>query len=390
MEGYDRTVVEISAAALQNNISLAKQMLAPSKAQLMAVLKSDAYGHCAALVASLIASQVDAMAVVSTREALALRASGYNGRIVVLSIIEQSLLSQAIEEKIELPVSSPEMAQAIVRAQAGMRTPVRVHIIAETGAHRLGVRFDEQERLAQALASSAQVRVVGVFTWMANAESVGHPMNRNQVEQLQHTALWWKKRTKSMDIEVHMACSAAIFSDPTTHFDIARMGISLYGYWSGDYVHESAKQLYGVTQQERAMTDLQPVLTWKTRVMHLHESLPIGSSISYDSTYRVSRVSRIAVLPVGYADGYDRQASNRGFVLLHGQRCPVVGRVCMNMMMVDTTDVPSSVKIGDEVVLIGAQASQRITASDIAGWTNTIPYEVLTRIHPAIPRVATP
>jgi alanine racemase len=169
---------------------------------------------------------------------------------------------------------------------------------------------------------------------------------------------------------VHAANSAALVKYPASRYSLVRPGIMLYGYQT--------------VAQKASTSEVRPILTWKTTVAHLHNIQP-GKSVSYNRTFIASRPSRIAVLPVGYADGYNRLLSNRGVVLIGGRRAPVVGRVCMDMTMIDVTDVPG-VDIGHEAILIGQQGQERITAADLALWQQTIPYEILCAIGPRVPR----
>ena len=176
----------------------------------------------------------------------------------------------------------------------------------------------------------------------------------------------------------HCACSAAIILYPQTHQTLVRAGISMYGLWSSELVERTARRL-------NLHLDLEPVLTWKTRVAQV-KSIPMGTPIGYGLTEVMKRSGRIAILPVGYWDGYRRTLSSVGEVLIAGERCKVMGRVCMNMMMVDVSSVPSIEK-EDEVILLGTDGRHRISADDIAQKTGTISYEVVTQINPTLPRL---
>ena len=190
------------------------------------------------------------------------------------------------------------------------------------------------------------------------------------------------ERLQSAGIEVpirHAACSAAAILFTRTHLDMARIGISLYGIWPSKETYVSC------LNRGRTALDLRPVMSWKTRVAQV-KSVPEGSYVGYGCTYRATRDSRIAVLPVGYHEGFDRALSGVAHVLVRGRRAPICGRICMNMCMVDVSDIPGAA-LEDEVVLLGAQGEERITAEQLAGWCGTIAYEIVSRVHPALPRV---
>ena len=177
----------------------------------------------------------------------------------------------------------------------------------------------------------------------------------------------------------HAACSAASILFTRTHLDLARVGISLYGLWPSRETYVSC------LERGKPTLELRPVMTWKSRIAQVR-TVPEGSYIGYGCTYRTTRESNIAVLPVGYNEGYDRRLSGVGHVLVRGKRAPVRGRVCMNMTMVDVTDIPDA-GLEDEAVLLGRQDDEGISAEQLAGWCGTIPYEVVTRVNPALPRI---
>jgi len=193
------------------------------------------------------------------------------------------------------------------------------------------------------------------------------------------------------------ACSAATLLFPGTHFEMVRLGVSQYGLWPSKETYLSYRLEHADADAEAAGADadpnatanaaggLEPVLTWKTRISQLKD-VPAGALVGYGCTYQTTRRSRLAILPIGYADGYSRRLSNQSYVLVGGRRAPVRGRVCMNLTMVDVTDVPGAA-LEDEVVLIGRQGEGRVTAGQLAGWIGTIHYEVVARIHPELPRL---
>jgi alanine racemase len=214
------------------------------------------------------------------------------------------------------------------------------------------------------------LKIEGVFSHFSQAESVQGDYTQKQLCVFRDIVA--KLRSHIMPSPLaHLANSAATITLPEAYFDMVRPGIMLYGCYPSPAM--------------RSQIELKPVLSWKTRVMQL-KKMPTGTSISYGQTFLTQRESLIATLPVGYADGYQRLLSNRGAVLIKGERAPVAGRVCMDLTMVDVTDI-ANVQQGDEVVLLGRQAAAEITADEMAAWANTISYEILTSISARVPRI---
>jgi alanine racemase len=234
---------------------------------------------------------------------------------------------------------------------------------------------EELPLLFDLLAKYPGLSVSGVATHLARADEPEHPAwTRRQLDRFHDMMAMLAAAGVHASIR-HAANSAAALLWPETHLDMVRLGIALYGFWPGPAVKLACGE----------KLTLRPVMTWKTRVAAV-KSVPCGGSVGYNGSYVAARQSRIAVLPLGYYDGYSRSLSNLGQVLIHGQRAPVCGRVSMNLMTVDVTDIPA-VQPGDEVVLLGRQGTSAISAEEMAAWLGTIHYEVTTRINPLIPRI---
>ncbi|HVG01327.1 MAG TPA: alanine racemase, partial [Nitrospira sp.] len=244
-----------------------------------------------------------------------------------------------------------------------------VHIKIETGMGRLGLSTAELPDMLGSPVFQTALRLEGVMTHLADADNDNGQHTETQLARFQQSLAVLQQQGFAVPL-VHAANSAAIAKYPASHYSLVRPGILLYGYHSAVSAAVPA--------------EVRPVLTWKTTVAHLHH-IQRGDSVSYNRTFIAPRPSRIAVLPVGYADGYNRLLSNRGAVLIGERRVPVVGRVCMDMTMIDVTDVPG-VEIGHEAILIGQQGQDCITAIDLATWQQTIPYEILCAIGPRVPR----
>lgn len=375
------TWVEIDRAALLHNARTLRARVAP--AAFMAVVKGNAYGHGMCAVARIIAAEADWFGVNSLDEALGLRAAGIAQPVLIMGATPHERLAEVARAGFRQVVYDQATAAALADAAdgAGVRAPV--HLKVETGTNRLGARGEEGARgcsALQALAARVRARpsllLEGAYTHFANVEDT---LDGSFAEhQLQRFARAVAAVEDGGPIAVkHSAATAAAILYPQTYFNLVRVGIGLYGLWPSCETHEAAHRA-GIT------LDLRPVLSWKARVVHIND-VPFGEPVGYGCTYVATRPRRIAVLPVGYYEGVDRGLSNRGRVLIRGRVAPIVGRVAMNMCMVDVTDIEHA-RAGDEAVLVGRQGERSITAEDTAALLDTINYEVVTRINGVVPR----
>jgi alanine racemase len=371
--------VEIDARALACNLRKFRARL-PADTRLMAVVKAEAYGHGAEVVARVaLAAGADWLGVFNLGEALALRAAGLAAPTLIMGYVPLADLGEAVAHGLRITVSSLETLEAAAAAARAAGKPALLHLKLETGTQRLGL---DGAPLARALASLRQhpeLQIEGAHTHFANIEdTTEHDFARGQLGRFQ--ALLAELRAAGFPVELpHTACTAAAILFPQTYFAMARVGIGLYGLWPSKETFLSARA------QGQEPLQLSPAMIWKTRVVQVKD-VPSGAFVGYGCTYRCSRPTRLAILPVGYANGFDRRLSNQGHVLVRGARAPVRGRVCMNLCMVDVTDIPEA-RLEDEVVLLGAQGDERISAEQLAGWIGTINYEVITRADPHAPRV---
>ena len=370
MPDLPSTVASVDLSALAHNLGQVRRYL-PKHCEVIAVVKADAYGHGAALVSRALTDLgVRRFGVASLQEGLALREAGIRAPILIMGALFPNQFAEAIAHQLTPVVYEAEMAAGLAKAVKKKREPYGVHVKVDTGMGRLGLALDGVLPLLQSAHFKGPLRAEGLMTHLADADGADPAYSTAQVARFRSVVSQIEEAGLSIPL-VHAANSAAILCYPSAHFTAVRPGIMLYGY------HQAPP--------ERASPDLRPVLTLTTRVAQVR-ALARGDSVSYNRTYIAARVSRIAVLPVGYAGGYSRSFSNRGAVLVGGRRAPIVGRVCMDMTMVDVTDIPG-VKPGDEAVLIGRQGDQLITAADLAGWQGTIPYEVLCAIGTRVPRI---
>ncbi len=380
-----KTWVEISRSALTHNITAFRKHVG-AKTPIMAVVKSNAYGHGLIQVAR-IADAVGAawFGVDNVDEGLELRKSGIIKPILVLGYTRDSRLKDCVENRLSFTVYNMSTAKALAKMRlrpVGTHPSLDakaafVHVKIDTGTTRQGVNGEELKRLVRALTKTPGVAIEGVSTHFANIEdTTDHAYADLQLQRFQDGLSILLKEGIDPPWK-HAACSAATILFPETYFNLVRVGISMYGLWP-------SKETLAVAKQKRRTLDLKPVMCWKTVVAQV-KRVKKGTPVSYGLTERVSRNSVLALLPVGYWDGYDRTLSNNGIALIRGRRCKVMGRICMNMFVVDATDVPT-IHVEDEVVLLGAQRKERVTAEDIASKIGSINYEVVTRVNPLIPR----
>ncbi|MFW5920555.1 MAG: alanine racemase [Polyangiales bacterium] len=357
------TRAEVDLSAVAHNYHVVRD--AAGGARVLAVIKADAYGHGVVPVAGrLQAEGAGGFGVALAEEALELREAGITSEIVVLNGVYGGAQSAVLDAGLTPVVYDLAEVHAFHRAARGR--PFAVHVKVDTGMARLGVQVDVLERFLADLAGYRNVRVDGVMTHLACADS-DDDFTAEQLLRFERALAMFRDAGHRPRV-VHAANSAATFRHPRARFDMVRPGLALFGYPGAPDVD----------------ADLRPAMQLRTEIISLRE-LPEGATVGYHGSYRVDRPSRIATVPVGYGDGLMRAHSNRGSVLVGGRRCPIVGAVSMDLTAVDVTDVPGAA-LGDEVVLLGAQGPARIGAGELARAAGTIPYEVLTNVSRRVPR----
>lgn len=373
--------VEIDVAALRRNVAAFRARLRPGT-RFMAVVKSDAYGHDARLCApAALAAGADWLGAGGLGEAVSLRRLvGPEVPILTLNPVPTPDLETAVEHDIRVMVSDPQALPMLARAAQRLGTVSRVHLKVETGTHRQGLPAERVVELAREAARTSGLEFEGLATHFADIEdTTDHEFATAQRLEFERCVRVLEAEGQRPRIR-HTACSAAAILFPETHGDLARSGIGIYGLWPSRETRVSARER-GLKEFE-----LHPVATWKCLVAQIQE-VPVGGYVGYGRTWRATRPSRIAILPVGYYEGYDRGLSGRGHVLIAGRRAPVTGRICMNMTMVDVTDIPDA-RPGGTAVLMGSSGEETLRAEDLAAWAGTIHYEIVARIHPALPRLS--
>ncbi len=369
--------IEIEDSAPDWNLQQLKSCSANESVLFCAVVKSNAYGHGAREFTSLLPS-ADWFAVNSLDEGLELRQFGIKRPILLLGHVLMEKLSEAIDADLRLTVYNIETLEKLEEILQ-KDTICRIHVKIETGTGRQGILPENVPEFLRRASGIDGLEIEGMLTHFANIEdTLNHDFAEKQLGIFKEVLETVRKSGIFPSI-IHTACTAATILFPETHFNMLRTGVGLYGLWPSRETFLSA-QSNGIPVPE-----LRPVLSWKTRIAQIKE-LPAGSYIGYGCTYRTNRKTRLGVLPVGYADGYDRKCSNSAHVLVRRKRAPILGRVCMNLVMVDLTDIPEA-SLEDTVVLLGKDGNEIITAEMMAEWVGTINYEIVTRISPFIPRV---
>ncbi|WNM56968.1 alanine racemase [Candidatus Nitrospira allomarina] len=357
--------VSISLDALTRNFHQIRQWITPS-IKILAVIKADAYGHGAIPVAQTLEhAGIFGFGVASVMEGITLREHQIHCPILVMGPILPQHLSEIIRHQLTPVISRAEILQQLIELLFPRATPFPIHLKVDTGLHRLGFENDEALSLLSKLTlSTPLIEIEGLLSHFADADNQDHTLTNLQIQKF----LAFIDQAKQLGVQppiLHMANSAGILFHPTAHLGMVRPGLMLYGYAP---LQESFPQ---------SLT-LEPVMQATTYLAHLR-SLQPGEIVGYNALFRTRRPSQIAVLPVGYTHGFPRHLTGVGHVLIKGEPAPIIGKICMDMMMVDVTDIPHPT-VGEEVVLLGKQGTRKITAEDHARWLNTIPYEVLCGI----------
>jgi alanine racemase len=371
--------VEIDGSALASNLRALARRVGPDV--LMApVVKSNAYGHGIELAARAFRSGgAHWMCVHRLDEALAVHALDLGVSLLVLGPVAAGELADAVDLGIHFMVSEFEQLEAAAQAARTRERAALLHLKIETGTHRQGISLEQLPEFLKKIRRDDALELVGMHSHFANIEdTTQHEFARGQIQRFEQALEIAAAADCSPRIR-HMASSAATILFESTHYDLVRPGIASYGYWP------SRETLVSARGGSLAELELHPALSWKTRITQLQD-VPAGDYVGYGCTERLTSPTRLAVIPVGYADGYRRSLSSLAHVLVRGHRCPVRGRICMNLTMVDVTHAEGAA-LGDEVVLLGRQEDEVVTAEQMAGWAGTIHYEILASIAAHLPRI---
>jgi len=371
--------VELDRSALEHNMQQFRNLIG-TKRKLLVMVKANAYGHGMFEVAGIaFNSGADWLGVQSVKEGSSLRQEGFECPILVVGYIPLDDLEKAVKNDLRITVYNPESVDKLGKVCRKLGKKAFLHLKVETGTYRQGVDKGDVLPFVDKIRRDPQLVLEGVSSHFANIEdTTDHTYARRQLHNY-HSIIQNLKEHKINILIKHFSCSAAAILFSETYFDMARIGIGIYGLWPSKETYLSC-----LLQNQHPLS-LKPVLSWKARIAQL-KKVPKGAMIGYGCTYKTGRESLLAVVPVGYYDGYPRNLSNTSYVLVNGERAPLRGRVAMNFLVADVTDI-SGIELEDEVVLIGKSGGDTISADSVAGWQGTINYEAVTRINPFIPRV---
>jgi len=366
LEAFRPTWADIDSDAFARNLEAIASRL-PERSRLIAVLKADGYGHGAVELARRCTPERVAMIATSLlEEAIELQDAGIELPLLVLGALTPPQVALAVERGVTIGVIGPEELVSV--CEVARDRDVTIHLKIDSGMGRMGIVGSELQAVAESIRATPRLHVAALYTHFANAGDPDDPFTDQQLASFRNAVA--ALREQGIDVPLHHTSnSAGTMRGLVEPGDFVRTGIVLYG---GE-------------PMDTGSTKLEPVMRWRTEIVRL-KTLPIGHAVGYGMTFWTPRETRLATLPCGYADGYDRLLSNNADVLVRGRRAPVVGRVSMDMITVDVTDVPGAA-VGDEIVLLGAQGSERITAEELAEKIGTISYEVFCNVSARVPRV---
>lgn len=372
MNRYLRCYAEISLEAIGHNIREVKKRL-PEGVKLLGVVKANAYGHGAVPVASYLENQVDYFATATIEEAIELRENGISAPILILGYVSPSQYGDLVEYDITQTIDSYAQALALEKEAARQNRKAKAHLAVDTGMTRIGFQVTEHDAdEAAKIADLPHIELEGMFTHFSCADQEDKTYCSMQMEKYDKMTALLAERGVTIPLR-HICNSAGIMEFDDHHFEMVRSGIITYGIYPSEEV-----------KKERL--DLIPALSWKSHVIHVKEVGP-GIGVSYGATYVTEKpMTRIATVSAGYADGYPRALSNQGCVLIHGKKAPIIGRICMDQMMVDVTDIPD-VQVEDVVTLVGTDGDETITIEEIANPAARFNYEMLCDISSRVTRV---
>ncbi len=374
MNGFDRIYATIDLDAIKYNIEQMKQNISEN-CNIMAVIKADGYGHGAVPIAKEIEDipYVFGFAVATSEEAFQLRKSGIKKPILILGYTFPGDYKELIRQKISVTVFRTDMLEELAAAASAMQESIKIHVKVDTGMSRIGIKPDDSGvQFVQKALETKGIELEGVFTHFARADEAD---KTSAMQQLSRFTQFTERIERELKIQIpykHCANSAAIIELGNANFDLVRAGIILYGLWPSSEVCQM-------------IVPLHPVMSIYSHIAFIKE-VESGVPVSYGGTWITNKNSSIATIPIGYGDGYPRSLSNCGSVLIKGKRAPILGRVCMDQMMVDVSDLPEACE-GDLVTLLGVDGKDQITAEEIGELSGRFNYEFVCDINKRVPRV---
>ncbi len=364
------TYMQVDLDAIYDNVCSLKNTL-DKNVKFLGVVKGDGYSHgIVPVTKTVLSAGADYLAVAIPEEGQEIRNAGIDASILVLGLCLKQSFPIAVEYDLTLAVCEKNNILQLQECAKQMGRKVKVHIKVDSGMSRIGVRNDQElNEVLDTIALCDNIVLEGVFTHFATADEADKTSTYKQIEKFEHMLSIIKSR--GLKLIVHAANSAATLDYKQTHYDMVRPGICTYGYYPSESVSREVK--------------LKTAFEWKTKIAYIKQ-IEKGDAVGYGFNYKAEDTRKIATLPVGYADGYKRSIGNVGYVLIRGQKAPVVGRVCMDQCMVDVTTI-KDVCVGDDVVLIGKSGKESITIEQMADWLGEVKYEMLAIITKRVPRV---
>lgn len=371
MNKYMRVYAQIDLDAIRHNVNEVRKKVG-EHTKIMLVIKADGYGHGSVPVAQALQNQVDAFCVATIEEGILLRNRGITKTILILGYTAKEQYPQLISYGLSQTIFSYEMVESLSKLAVAMGKGAMIHIGIETGMNRIGFWDNEETiQVIKEIANLPAIHIEGIFTHFACADEQDKESANRQLERFKH----FTRKVEQSGIHIpmkHISNSAAIIDLDYAHLDMVRSGIITYGLYPSQEVHKES-------------IHLKPAMELKSHVVYV-KTVGVGEGISYGSTYVTTKETKVATISIGYADGYPRSLSSVGRVLIRGRYAPILGRVCMDQMMVDVTDI-DQVEIGDIVTLVGRDGNYSITAEEIAEHMNTINYEFICGLGRRVPRV---
>lgn len=375
MKYYDRVWAEIDLDAIMKNIDNMKANLREGT-KMMGIIKTDGYGHGAIPIAKRMEEKdfVFGYGVATAQEAMDLREEGIKKPILILGYTFPDSYKDLINAEVRPAVFTDEMLRDFDACSAEAGRKCKVHIKVDTGMSRIGIKPDDEGlAFVKRAFASENLEVEGIFTHFAKADELDKTSANAQLKRFQD---FTNRIATELGVNIpirHCSNSAGIIEMPDANMDMVRAGITLYGLWPSDDVRKD-------------IVSLQPALTLKSRIVYV-KTVEEGCEISYGGTYKATHPTRIATVCIGYGDGYPRGLSNIGYVLIHGQKAPITGRVCMDQLMIDVSEIDTDVKVGDVVTLIGSDGDETITMEELGDLSGRFNYELACDIGKRVPRI---
>ena len=370
MLGYERTYAEVDLDAISHNIAAVRRRAAGKK--LLCVLKADAYGHGATAIARRLRGVCDFFGVACMEEAVELRRQGIETPILLLGYTSPREFPLAVKYDLRTAIFRREDGELLNREALRQGRQAKVHFAVDTGMSRIGYEpTEESADEVREIAALPGIAIEGLFTHFSRADEADKTFTKGQFEKYMAFVDMLENRGIHIPMR-HCSNSAGIVDMPELNLDAVRAGITLYG-------------LYPSEEVNKAQVPLRPVMELKSRIVYIKE-LEEGAAISYGGTFKVSHTMRVATIPVGYGDGYPRSLSNKGWVLIHGKKAPILGRICMDQMMVDVSGIPEAKEL-DEVTLMGKDGEEELSVDTLGALSGRFPYEFVCDIGKRVPRV---